>query len=136
MERWRLIHAGVRDTITIQFRKLKPSVGSIDALHLQAKDSDRFVQNSCVGEPVPYQIVASDGLTMAKAQETTATTFQPGYRNDLLVIFPEAGEYCVTEVATPGAGNVSDAASGREFLGFVDRRDGTTLSGADALGRR
>ena len=132
-ERWRLVHAGVRETITVQFRKLKQGVGSIDALHLQAKDSDRFVQDSCVGEPVPYQIVSSDGLTMAKAQEVTATTLQPGYRNDLLVIFPEAGEYCVSEVATPASGNVSNAASGREILGFVTVGEGVTLSGADAL---
>lgn len=133
VERWRLVHAGVRETITVQFRKLKSSVGPIDELHLQAKDSDQFVQDSCVGEPVPYQIVASDGLTMAKAQEVTATTLQPGYRNDLLVIFPEAGEYCVSEVATPASGNVSDAASGREILGFVSVGNGTTLSGADAI---
>jgi FtsP/CotA-like multicopper oxidase with cupredoxin domain len=132
-ERWRLVHAGVRETITVQFRKLKPNIGSIDALRLQAKDSERFVQESCVGEPVPYQIVSSDGLTMAKAQEVTATTLQPGYRNDLLVVFPEAGEYCVTEVATPASGNVSEAASGREILGFVTVGSGPTVSGADAL---
>ncbi|WP_247881504.1 multicopper oxidase family protein [Skermanella sp. TT6] len=122
-ERWRLVHAGVRETITVQFRKVSRDVGPVASLRLKASDSDRFVEESCGGAPVPYQIVASDGLTMAQAQTVTATTLQPGYRNDLLVVFPEPGRYCISEVATSAAGNVSEAASGREILGFVEVSD-------------
>lgn len=120
LERWRLVHGGVRDTITLEFRKLTQSVGPLERLTLKAADGDRFVGQSCTGAAVPYHVVASDGLTMAQAQKRTTVTLQPAYRNDLLVVFPEPGTYCVVDGAAPAAGNVTQASSGRQVIGFVE----------------
>jgi L-ascorbate oxidase len=45
---------------------------------------------------------------------------QPGYREDLLVVFPEAGDYCVIDDQAPAAANVNALAKSRKFLGEVN----------------
>lgn len=120
VERWRLVHAGIRDTIKLEFRKLADSGLMKSNQGIAAAEADSFVSQQCVGEPVAYQVVAADGLTMAKAQNLTQLTLQPGYRNDLLMIFPQPGRYCVVDAQqSPGSGVVVEA-SGRQVLGFVD----------------
>ena len=97
--RMRLIHGGIRQTITVQFRKRTAPLPA--ALN---KDSLAAVINStCNGDIVPYQVVAADGLTMDRTLTQVQTTLQPGYRYDLLTIFPEAGEYCLLDLAKKGA---------------------------------
>ena len=125
IERWRLIHAGVRDTISLQFYKLKPQAPAIN--RLAAADEDRFIGDNCTGDPLPYEIVASDGLTMAAAQLTTLATLQPGYRNDALVVFPDAGKYCVVNAAVSAASSVTREAVPRRLLGTVDVAPGTRV---------
>src|SRR5262249_21008936 len=125
IERWRLIHAGVRDTISLQFYKLRPQAPAITTL--AAADEDRFIGDNCTGDPIPYQIVASDGLTMAAAQQTTLTTLQPGYRNDALVVFPDAGKYCVVNAAVSAASSVTRNAVPRRLLGIVDAAPGAQV---------
>lgn len=120
VERWRAIHAGVRDTITLEFRKMSADVGPLESLKVHPAERTRFAEQVCAGEAVPYHVVASDGLTMAQAQKRTVVTLQPAYRNDLLMVFPEPGRYCVVDGAAPAAGNVTQAASGRHVIGFVD----------------
>ncbi|MBT1539022.1 multicopper oxidase domain-containing protein [Ralstonia solanacearum] len=117
VERWRLIHAGIRETITVQFRKMAGTATS-DERPTKAAMA-RFLDNICTGPVVPYQVVAADGLTMDTTFTTQTVTLQPGYRYDLLVVFPEPGNYCVTEVARPGAATVSRSAMPRGMLGVV-----------------
>ncbi|HYN39661.1 MAG TPA: multicopper oxidase domain-containing protein, partial [Rhodospirillales bacterium] len=117
IERWRLIHAGVRDTISLELRALKKDAPAIDAL--KAADGDRFIGDFCTGEPLPYHLIAADGLTMAQARRATQTTMQPGYREDALVVFPTAGKYCVINAAVPAAASISRAATARRLLGVV-----------------
>ncbi|ASF46045.1 multicopper oxidase family protein [Methylovulum psychrotolerans] len=117
IERWRLIHAGVRNTISLEFRKLK--VGAPSANRLKAADADRYISDYCVGDPVPYHVIAADGLTMAGAQQTTLATLQPGYRNDALVVFPEAGSYCVVDASAPASSSPGQIAESRQLLGIV-----------------
>ncbi|HEY1796168.1 MAG TPA: multicopper oxidase family protein, partial [Stellaceae bacterium] len=125
IERWRLIHAGVRDTISLQFYKMKPQAPA--ANRLAAADEDRYIGDNCTGDPIPYQVVASDGLTMAAAQQKTLVTLQPGYRNDALVVFPDAGKYCVVNAAVSAASSVTRNAVSRRLLGTVDVAPGTRV---------
>ena len=118
VERWRVVHAGVRDTINLEFRKLKPGV-SPEKPKLAASQEDKFVDENCTGDPVDYHVIAADGLTMAKAQKQSQTVLQPGYRNDLLIAFPEKGTYCVVDAAASAAGNVDGVKPSRRILAFL-----------------
>lgn len=118
LARWRMIHAGVRDTISVQFVPMTDA--GVAALQgLAAADGDAFRAANCVGAPVPVHIAASDGLTMAKALQATTVTLQPGYRNDLLIVFPKAGNYCMLDAATPPSATVGGAVVGTRLLGKV-----------------
>lgn len=130
IERWRLIHGGVRDTINLQFRKMVPDAPSVAGL--QASAVDDYVQKNCSGAPLTQYLVAADGLTMKQALASTQTVFQPGYRWDALMVFPEPGTYCVTDTnmqAGQGA-TVSESTPSRQLLGFVQVGSGVH-GGAD-----
>ena len=117
IERWRLIHGGVRDTINLQFRKMVPDAPSVAGL--QASAVDDYVQKNCSGAPLTQYLVAADGLTMKQALASTETVFQPGYRWDALMVFPEPGTYCVIDAAMPPPATVSQSVPSRQLLGFV-----------------
>jgi L-ascorbate oxidase len=125
IERWRLIHAGVRDTIQLQFFKLKAGTAPINALTAAASES--FIADNCTGDPLPYQLIAADGLTMEAAQQVTITTLQPGYRNDAMVVFPEAVKYCVVNAFVSAASSVSREAVPPRLLGVVEVVPGTPV---------
>lgn len=125
IERWRLVHAGVRDTIALQFYKLKPQAAAIDRLTAAASDS--FIGDNCTGDPLPYQVIASDGLTMAAAPLVTIDILQPGYRSDALIVFPDAGKYCVVNAAIAASASVTRSAVPRRLLGIVDVAPGTPV---------
>jgi FtsP/CotA-like multicopper oxidase with cupredoxin domain len=118
-ERWRLIHGGVRSPITVEFRKLDVTDFFQREKTLSAADQDRFAKERCTGQPVPYILAAADGLTLNEGQVRTSVPMQPGYRDDLLVNFPEPGIYCV--VNKPSAANASpdQTATSTGVLGFV-----------------
>ncbi|MDE1150031.1 MAG: multicopper oxidase domain-containing protein [Azospirillaceae bacterium] len=123
VERWRLIHAGVRETINVEFHKMTPGANP-SALPTKATLA-QFLDTNCGGPAVPYQVVAADGLTMGSTLTKEDTVLQPGYRYDLLVVFPEAGNYCMTEKADPSASTVSQLPTPANLLGIVAVRGGT-----------
>ncbi|MBB6255088.1 multicopper oxidase family protein [Nitrospirillum iridis] len=123
VERWRLIHAGVRETINVEFHKM---VDTTAATARPTKDATgKFIDTVCTGPAVPYQVVAADGLTMGNTLTNTNTVLQPGYRYDLLVVFPEPGNYCMTQGAMSSAATVSRSETLRSLLGVVTVRGGT-----------
>ena len=127
VERWRMIHGGVRDTITLQFRKLAPTAkppGKLLAAQAQA-----YVDTNCTGAPLPYHLVAADGLTMGAVTKTTATVFQPGYRWDALVVFPEAGDYCIIDGGSSPSTSVNQTLRPTQILGTVHVAGGTPVTG-------
>ncbi|GLS22426.1 L-ascorbate oxidase [Labrys miyagiensis] len=133
VERWRMIHAGVRDTISLQFFKVldgKPKAG-VKTL-VNPDTTAAFIKDTCSTTPVPYSLIAADGLTMAAAQPTKLATFQPGYRYDALVVFPEAGRYCVIDSSAPKAGTVSGLDVGPQLLALVDVAPGTPVDNVEA----
>ena len=129
-ERWRLIHGGVRDTITFGFRKLKPNAPAVTALG--ATETARFIQENCTGELLSYQQIAADGLTMRQARAVPTSTLQPGYRYDALVVFPEPGDYCVINESAPAGGSVSRQSTSRQLLGMVEVAPGTAVTNITA----
>lgn len=128
VERWRMIHAGVRDTISLQFFKVRNGKLKSGAKTLIRAGGDAaFIKQTCGTTPMPYTLVAADGLTLAAAQQTTLATFQPGYRFDALVVFPEAGRYCVVDGNAPKAGAVNGLDIGPRLLSLVDVTAGTPV---------
>ena len=126
VERWRFIHAGVRDTINVEIRH-KTGAAPITA----AADGENWIDQNC-GAPIPFHVVAQDGLTMAAAQPRKQTVLQPGYRVDLLVAFPEAGDYCVIDAQMPVDASVNQQAPDRRLLGLVTATgDSVPAAGSD-----
>jgi L-ascorbate oxidase len=124
IERWRVIHGGVRDTINLEFRKCRdgkcPDTGRVPAAEFYAYVPDAYVDKHCTGDVLLQHLIAADGLTMAAAFPTEVAVLQPGYRWDSLVVYPEAGEYCVIDGAAPPSGSVDqEAAPSRQLLGFI-----------------
>ncbi len=129
-ERWRLIHGGVRDTITFGFRARKAGAPSYAGLNV--KQAASYIQENCTGELLSYQQIAADGLTMANARSVPTSTLQPGYRYDALVVFPTAGDYCVVNESAPPGGSVSRQATTRQLLGVVEVAPGTPVTDSTA----
>ncbi len=120
IERWRMIHGGVRNTINLEFRKLADGAPDL-ATYLKTGKIDSYKKEYCpsTNKTLPYHIIADDGLTRSAAWETTLTTLQPGYRNDALVVFPEVGGYCVVDAQAPASESVGRAEEKSQLLGFV-----------------
>ena len=112
MKRWRLIHAGVRESIRLQFFEIKDASRSKTDINI----------DDCKNEPkdeLDYHIIADDGLTRSKAWKTSSVILQPGYRNDALVIFPKTGRYCVVDAPEKAEDSVTQNETGPKLLGTV-----------------
>jgi L-ascorbate oxidase len=118
-ERWRLIHAGVRDTINLQFLPLRAQA---DALPAAAADHDAWIRRNCVDTPLTQVEIATDGLTRAQGFDKQRNVLQPGYRSDVLMVFPDAGQYCVVDAAAPATATVNALVEKRQLLGKVQVR--------------
>jgi L-ascorbate oxidase len=127
VEHWRMIHGGVRDTIALQFRKRLPAAP--EPAGLRAAAAQVYVDTNCTGAPVPYHLVAADGLTKAAATPVTIAVFQPGYRWDALVIFPEVGDYCIINAVAPGNASVNQNIQPTQLLGTVRVGAGAPVAG-------
>jgi FtsP/CotA-like multicopper oxidase with cupredoxin domain len=129
VQRWRMIHAGIHDTVNVQIVPMVSVANNkMAALALQGvltgtpKEQASLVQQLCpVVMPdgtkpvnlVPQFEVAADGLTRAAinpigvGQKSVSggigsNFMQPGYRSDILVVFPHPGTYCLlNQAATP-----------------------------------
>ncbi|MBW8725575.1 MAG: multicopper oxidase domain-containing protein [Inquilinus limosus] len=130
VERWRMIHGGVRDTISLKVVKtqLPDQLAARLSAPMSKAETQDIVKQYCTGATIPYYLVAADGLTMAAAQPKDVAVFQPGYRFDALMTFPEAGVYCLIDASSPAAGTVNgDAIANPSLLGFVIADPGTAV---------
>lgn len=125
MERWRLIHAGVRNTISLQFRQLRAGVTAVPQLSADAQQN--WIDQNCTGPVLPQFEIAADGLTHSKMIVKTQNVLQPGYRSDVLMAFPAPGHYCVIDAAAPASGSVGNAAEDRQLLGLAEVGAGPTI---------
>ena len=116
IERWRMIHAGVRDTINLKIRMRKNDAPS--AAGLSAAATEQYVKDNCTGPDLPLSLIAADGLTMDKIQVKKNVVFQPGYRWDALTVFPKRGQYCIiNELKTT---STVDGVLATRLMGIVD----------------
>lgn len=115
--RWRMIHAGVEETINLRIRKVgakAPKTGLLKSL----KAARQEVTNTCTGADVTQYEVATDGLTRPAVYAKTVNNLQPGYRSDILFVLPEAGRYCVYDDS-----DGTDQVAGKDnpkVIGFID----------------
>ncbi|MGH8075901.1 MAG: multicopper oxidase family protein [Lysobacter sp.] len=126
VERWRTIHAGVRNSVKLQFRKLRPNAPKMGRLRVDQQA--RWIGQNCTGDVLPHWEIASDGLTHRQAIQKQTTMLHPGYRSDALLVFPEAGDYCVIDAAAPLEASVGLGES-RQLLGKVRVDGGTRVRG-------
>ena len=130
LERWRMIHGGVRESINLEFRHA-PDIPygqglGRDTTRLSSGDMEHIITQICTGKPLPQHLMAADGLTMDAMQSSSQTVFQPGYRWDAMMVFPRAGYYCIVDNSLPPGGSVNNA-SARQLLGIVEVRPGTDV---------
>jgi FtsP/CotA-like multicopper oxidase with cupredoxin domain len=116
-ERWRLIHGGVREAVN--FRLFPMKAGAPDWNTVSADKQDEFMRKYCGGNALPMWEVAVDGLTRSQAFRTSEARLQPGYRADLVVYFPTAGNYCIIDGASDALGSPSQAAEPIKLLGVA-----------------
>lgn len=130
VERWRMIHAGVRQTIRLQIRKAATPEAAASLLDqaLTAEAAETAVTQVCSGAPLQIVGMAADGLTRPALDPKTDTWLQPGYREDILVSFPEAGTYCLLNAPVAGADNINAIEGDPAVLGLI------TVTGAPAAG--
>jgi FtsP/CotA-like multicopper oxidase with cupredoxin domain len=125
IERWRIIHGGVRDTIKLEFRKKKDNTSNFNTL--KAADAESYISKNCDDDAISYHVIVDDGLTRSQAWQTKLTTLQPGYRSDALVIFPEAGSYCVIDTSAKAEASVSGDVESPQLLGVVEVTAATSI---------
>jgi FtsP/CotA-like multicopper oxidase with cupredoxin domain/peroxiredoxin len=102
VERWRFVHAGVRESIRARLERA-PTAGS------------------SIPETIPLNEIAVDGLSLGKIAPRTEIELWPGYRSDVLVQFPNisAGEYLLVDEASPAERSLDGIAESRKYLARV-----------------
>ncbi|HWD29399.1 MAG TPA: multicopper oxidase domain-containing protein [Rhizomicrobium sp.] len=126
IERWRLIDAGLANTISLMVRKLADGAPSPDKLN--AADNAAWVAKYCTGPVVHQFSMANDGLTREKLIERgddKQTILQPGYRDDVLMVFPSIGNYCAYDAPATAAASETTDLERAQLLGIVRVRSGT-----------
>lgn len=137
IQRWRMIHGGVRDTINVQLVK---AVGLDAAGNEAAPDPaagaqgqlDWVAQHCGAGAAtVPQWEFAVDGLTRRTATVKPNNIMQPGYRSEVLVAFPGPGIFCILDQAAPATALINPRPEGksRRLLGLVKVEPGPGITG-------
>jgi FtsP/CotA-like multicopper oxidase with cupredoxin domain len=131
IERWRMVHAGVRDSIKPSLRKFNPSsdAGAPTLTARTPAEQAQFVEANCNGAPVEPFSLATDGLTRDRLVPQDVSLLHPGYREDLLVVFPEPGLYCIIDEEAPANEVANQQLKSRALLGFVKIDPGTGTGG-------
>lgn len=127
IQRWRFIHGGIHDTVNLQIVPMntaspKASLALQGVLGGTPKEQEAAIADLCPVtvpdsstsvELVPQFEIAADGLTRTAIRPIGlnkksvsggigSNFLQPGYRSDVLLMFPRDGTYCVlNQAATP-----------------------------------
>lgn len=116
----------MRDTIRLSIRRRRAGGAPFNGLSTQ--DQQAWIDTNCEPAFLPAWEIAADGLTRTRAQRKDNTWLQPGYRSDLLVVFPAAGDYCVVDEAAPPEQSVNGTDTGRQLLTVVTAEGPTPTS--------
>ncbi|MGH9563024.1 MAG: multicopper oxidase domain-containing protein, partial [Terracidiphilus sp.] len=155
IQRWRFVHAGVHDTVNLQIVRAIPQTGANAPIRNSSLQGNRDEQAAEVAlqcpatkedQLIPQFAIASDGLTMTRIHTLAgrsgrkadgANYMQPGYRSDVLVVFPEDGDYCLMDQASPKSqrfdptnGNGGGAGPSKpQLLAYIHVEGGHPISG-------
>ncbi len=151
IQRWRFVHAGIHDTINLQVVRATRA-GTKDLIETSGLSGNREEQAAEVKKEcaetektlVPQFAIADDGLTLTKihplrgqsvSSSNGSNYLQPGYRSDILVVFPDDGDYCLLDQAAPpqerannGNGPGGQGPSTPQLLAYVHVRGGQTVT--------
>lgn len=86
MQRWRLIHAGVEETIMATL--YGPSEEELESIEII---KERILEEEL--KQIPLHEIAEDGLALGKIDDWQQIELQPGYRSDILVKLEKEGFY-------------------------------------------
>lgn len=146
LQRWRMVHGGVRDRINVKI--VKADLGALLPTAAAQRPGEADVRNGlaaalarlgqrhnrsaqqielaalCKGETVSQLELALDGTTRTVFSEKQVNTLHPGQRSDVLVAFPDTGLYCVIDEAAPVNATAVNANTGalQPRLRYKDRR--------------
>lgn len=157
IQRWRMIHGGIHDTVNVQVVPMAAN-GPNAQLALRGIFSGTPAQQlKTIAEVCPVTMpdstkpvdlvpqfeIAADGLTRTQIrpigvdEKSVSGGFgsnflQPGYRSDVLMVFPHPGTYCVlNQAATPeertNAGGGGQGPNETQLLATVIVKGGTTI---------
>jgi FtsP/CotA-like multicopper oxidase with cupredoxin domain len=156
IQRWRFVHAGIHDTINIQVVKASPAPGGANLIANSALSGNRQQQQQLVAAVcpttaqslIPQFEIAEDGLTRTHMRTLSGKSesgsvgsnyMQPGYRSDVLIAFPEDGDYCLLDQSAPAAERANNGGRGQgpggqgpseqQLLAYVHVRGGHRVSG-------
>jgi len=132
VQRWRMIHGGVRDTINVQIVKAVGPDRDGGQPPNGALEQTNWVDQHCTpGQVVPQWEFAVDGLTRTHPQLKQSNVLQPAYRSDVLVTFPAEGTYCMLDQAAPATAIIKPRPEGkdRRLLGLVRVQGRTPVQG-------
>lgn len=116
VERWRMIHGGVRETLRPVLRRVGPLAGAPDYARLTA------TALSALPIAVPQHEIAVDGLALGRIDTWDIVELQPGQRSDVLVKAPmveEPTEFLLTDGALPGDRSLLGEAEPERILARV-----------------
>lgn len=112
VQRWRMVHAGVRATLRVGIVRARP-VGA------QAELAAQALAPLTQGE-VPLHEIAVDGIALGRLDTLGRVTLQPGYRSDVLVKIDEPGRYQLVDLPEQAAtGLLAEAESGKVLAELV-----------------
>jgi FtsP/CotA-like multicopper oxidase with cupredoxin domain len=157
IQRWRFVHAGIHDTINVQLVRATPPPRLLNQFAVSELQGNRQAQapdvlatcNANKDMLIPQFEIASDGLTRTKIHTIHTMSvgdglqesnyLQPGYRSDILVVFPQEGDYCLLDQAAPpqarphnGQGRIQGGGQGPstpQLLAYIHVRGGNPVTG-------
>ncbi len=132
IQRWRIIHGGVRDTVAMQVIKATGLDPAAALAPSGAAEQANWVDQHCKsGAVVPQWEFAVDGLTRKQASVKPVNILQPAYRSDTLIAFPSEGVYCVLDQAVQQSSLINPGPDQKDtrLLALVKVTGGTAVQG-------
>ncbi len=106
VQRWRMVHGGVRETISPTIRRFEAAADYADQEALyRALGALTPEQVSALPRAIPLHEIAADGLAFGRVDSWDVIELQPGYRSDVMVKAPAVARrttYLLTDNALPG----------------------------------
>lgn len=127
--RLRMIHAGVRETVTVSVYPSPETVsGKVQTGHqaLIKAGQNQLEQEQALlkqitenNKPLLLWEFAMDGITRDKFRAKNSIILQPGYRNDALLAFNEPGDYILYDGKLPAEKNVNRQTEDPKVIAFI-----------------